>query len=90
MTTNGTHKVTDGDPSDPIEVTTNGTHKVTEAEPPNPTDEAPQALHGSSVDERLDALLQMIRTWDWRTATRDRVTASRTPVDPANRGRWRR
>ncbi|MGO9855085.1 MAG: hypothetical protein ACLPYY_08600 [Acidimicrobiales bacterium] len=68
VTTNGTHKVTDSDPSDPIEVTTNGTHKVTEAEPPNPADEAPQALHGSSVDERLDALLQMIRTWDWRTA----------------------
>ena len=52
----------------PIEATTNGTHKVTDAEPSKPIDEAPQSLNGSSVDERLDALLQMIRTWDWRTA----------------------
>jgi hypothetical protein len=67
-TANGTHKVTDAEPSNPIGVTTNGTHRVTDAEPSNPIDDSPQSLNASSMDERLDALLQMIRTWDWRTA----------------------
>jgi hypothetical protein len=52
-----------------IEVATNGTHKVTDTEPPKPIDEGPQFLNGQSVDERLAALLQTIRTWDWRVAS---------------------
>jgi hypothetical protein len=52
-----------------IEVATNGTRKVTDAEPPKPVEQAPQFLNGQSVDERLAALLQTIRTWDWRAAS---------------------
>ncbi len=52
-----------------VEVTTNGIRKVTDAEPPEPIDEAPRSLNGQSVDERLDALMETIRTWDWRAAS---------------------
>jgi hypothetical protein len=50
----------------PREMTTNGPHRVTDAESPRPADEAPSSLNGQWVDERLEALLQTIRTWDWR------------------------
>lgn len=60
--------MTDAEPPNPIGATTNGDHRVTDAEPSNPTDEAPQYVNGSSIDDRLDALLQMIRTWNWRAA----------------------
>ena len=64
MSTNGTHNVTDAEPSNPIEVTTNGTHRVPDIEASNPIDESRELLNGASVDERLEALLQTIRTWD--------------------------
>ncbi len=60
--------MTDAEPSNPIEVTTNGTHRVPDVEPPDSIDESREVLNGASVDERLDALLQTIRTWDWRTS----------------------
>ena len=60
------------------EVTANGTRSATSTE---------SSLNGggttfsmSSVEERLDALLQRIRTWDWRTT--DVGTAS-APVEVA-------
>jgi len=51
-----------------VEVTTNGTRKVTDAEQPENVHEAPRPLNGQSMDERLDALMETIRTWDWRAA----------------------
>jgi hypothetical protein len=63
-----------------IEVATNGTRNVTDAEPPKPIEEAPQLLNGQSVDERLNALLQTIRTWDWRAAS---VDEGRQPAEAA-------
>ena len=60
------------------EVTANGTRSATSTE---------RSLNGggatfsmSAVEERLDALLQRIRTWDWRTT--DVGTAS-APVEVA-------
>lgn len=50
-------------------VTTNGTHKVADDEQSTPTSRAPRFQSGQSVDERLDALREAIRTWDWRTAS---------------------
>ena len=53
----------------PVGVTTNGTHKVNGAEHPMPAHEGPESLSARSVDERLEALMETIRTWDWRAAS---------------------
>ena len=64
-----------------VEVPTNGTRKVTDAEPPKASDQAPASfVDGPSVDERLDALMETIRTWDWRAAS---VEAGPPPADAA-------
>ena len=62
-----------------VEVTTNGTRTVTDTEPPEPMDGgAPRSFDGQSVDKRLDALMETIRTWDWRAAS---VEARTPPAD---------
>ncbi len=61
-------------------VTTNGSHKVTDNEPPAPTHEGMQFASGQSVEERLEALMETIRTWDWRAAS---VEAGSPPADQA-------
>ena len=78
------------DQSGPFEVTTNGTHKVTDAEPPKPIDQSPesvngrsvnrQAINGPSVDQRLDALMETIRAWDWRAASVGAISPSAEAV----------
>jgi hypothetical protein len=50
-------------------VTTNGTHKVADAESPKRAAQEPPPLNDQSIDERLEALRQVIRTWDWRAST---------------------
>jgi hypothetical protein len=45
---------------------------VTNTEQPRLEGQASLAMNGRSVDDRLDALLETIRTWDWRTARDDR------------------
>jgi hypothetical protein len=50
-------------------VTTNGTHKVADAESPTRAAQEPPPLDDQSIDERLEALQQVIRTWDWRAPT---------------------
>jgi len=55
-------------------VTTNGTSTVTDAESLNPTYERPPSLsarplNAQSVDERLEALMEVVRTWDWRAVS---------------------
>jgi len=55
-------------------VTTNGTSRVTDAESLNPTYERPPSLsarplNAQSVDERLEALMEVVRTWDWRAVS---------------------
>jgi len=61
-----------------VGVTTNGTRKANDAEPPNPSHEGPETLSAQSVDERLEALMETIRTWDWRAAP---VEAGPPPAD---------
>ena len=53
----------------PVGVTTNGTHKVNGAEHPMPAHQGPESLSARSVDERLEALMETIRTWDWRAVS---------------------
>ena len=68
----------------PIEVTTNGTAntsgtgKVTDGEPPKPTHEGPPSRSAQSVDEHLAAIMETIRTWDWRASS---VEAGPPPAD---------
>ncbi len=62
----------------PAEVTTNGTGKVTDGEQPTPTHEGSPSLSAQSVDQRLEALMETIRTWDWRAAP---VEAGATRTD---------
>jgi hypothetical protein len=59
-------------------MTTNGTHKVTDPESLGRADESAGFLISQSVDERLEAMLRTIRTWDWRSAV---VEAGPPPVD---------
>jgi hypothetical protein len=59
-------------------MTTNGTHGVTDPESPERADQPRAFLNGQTVDERLAALLQTIRTWDWRAAV---VEAGSPPLD---------
>ena len=66
------------DPLRHLEITTNGTHKVTDHEPAEPRHEGAPPLNAQSVDERLEALMETIRTWDWRAAS---VRADLRPTD---------
>jgi hypothetical protein len=68
------------DPLGHVEITTNGSHKVSDHEAPEPTHEGPLPLSAQSVDERLEALMETIRTWDWRAAA---VDAGPRPADEA-------
>ncbi len=62
-----------------VGVPTNGTGHVTDAEPLKPTQEGltsfgPPSLAAPprrtpSVDERLEALMETVRTWDWRAGS---------------------
>ena len=49
------------------QTTTNGTHGMNDAESPDSAGVAASTVSSQSVDERLEALLHTIRTWDWRT-----------------------
>jgi len=62
----------------PIGVATNGKGKKSKAEPTASNHEGPPSLSARSVDERLDALMETIRTWDWRAPT---VEAGPPPTD---------
>ena len=68
------------DPLGHVEITTNGSHKVSDHEAPEPSHEGPPPLSAQSVDERLEALMETIRTWDWRAAA---VEAGPRPADEA-------
>ena len=59
-------------------MTTNGTHKVTDPESWGRTDEPTGLANSQSIDERLEGMLQTIRTWDWRGAG---VEAVSPPAD---------
>ena len=52
---------------------------MTDTEPPEPMDGVPKSFDGQSVDKRLDALMETIRTWDWRAAS---VKVGTPPADP--------
>ena len=47
--------------------TTNGKHPIADTEPTSVGDQSAQLFSAQSVDERLEALMQTIRTWDWRS-----------------------
>jgi len=51
-----------------IGTTTNGNHPTVDAQPSSAAGEAAESYSSQSVDERLEALLQTVRTWDWRSA----------------------
>jgi hypothetical protein len=52
-----------------IGTTTNGKHPAGEVQPSSPEGQRAQPYSTQSVDERLEALMQTIRTWDWRSAS---------------------
>ena len=66
------------DESGPVGVTTNGIRKGHDAEPSKSTHEGTETIAAQSVDERLEALMETIRTWDWRA---DFVEAGPPRVD---------
>ena len=66
------------DPLGHLAITTNGTHKVSDHEPPEPRHEGAPPLNAQSLDERLAALMETIRTWDWRASS---VGAGLRPTD---------
>jgi hypothetical protein len=47
--------------------TTNGKHPSADTEPTSVGGQRAQPYSAQSVDERLEALMQTIRTWDWRS-----------------------
>lgn len=57
---------------------TNGARTGIDTKAAGHAEEAPSSLNGQSVEERLEALRQTIRTWDWRAAV---VEAGPPPVD---------
>ena len=65
-----------------VELTTNGTRKATDVERSNLVNDGPDTLSALSVDERLEALMETIRTWDWRA---DPGGAGLPPADEATR-----
>ncbi len=65
-----------------IGLTTNGTRRATDVERSNLVHEGPDTLGALSVDERLEALMETIRTWDWRA---DRGGAGPPPADETTR-----
>jgi hypothetical protein len=52
-----------------IGTTTNGNHPSADPEPTSAGGRIARAYSTQSVDERLEALMQTIRTWDWRSAS---------------------
>ncbi len=64
----------------PVAMTTNGTRNGTDTASPGHVDEASSSLNGQSVEERLEALLETIRTWDWRAGV---VEVGPSPTDIA-------
>jgi hypothetical protein len=60
-----------------VGTTTNGKHPIADAGPSLGIQEG-QPYNEQSVDERLEALMQTIRTWDWRSPSAE--------SDPANTG----
>ena len=60
-------------------MTTNGTRNGTDTKSPGCADEA-SIPNGQSVEGRLEALRQTIRTWDWRAAV---VEVGPSPADVA-------
>jgi hypothetical protein len=63
-----------------LQAPSNGTRTVTSAEPSKSNGGAPLSLTERSVDDRLDALREVIRTWDWRVAS---AKAGPPPSDAA-------
>ena len=59
-------------------VITNGTSKVTDAKPAQPTREGRASISARSIDERLEALMETVRTWNWRTVS---LEAGLPPTD---------
>ena len=51
-----------------VGVSTNGLRRVDDAETSRPIPDGPETIGVQSVDERLEALMETIRTWDWRAA----------------------
>jgi hypothetical protein len=47
--------------------TTNGKHPIADTEPTSVGGQRAQLYSAQSVDERLEALMQTIHTWDWRS-----------------------
>jgi hypothetical protein len=67
---------------------------VSDAETPMPTPEPPASFDAKSIDERFGALMETIRTWDWRAGSlavgpgeaEDRTLAASALVTPARAG----
>jgi hypothetical protein len=63
---------------------TNGTHATSDTEGSGLDDGSASSFDGGAIDDRLDALLQSIREWDWRTAPAEGGAADRdAPVSVA-------
>jgi hypothetical protein len=66
---------------EPVEVRTNGTHPMPEVDSSPPLDREP-SFDGVSLDQHFDALLEMVRDWDWRTVSLDTGHAPGDPTTP--------
>jgi hypothetical protein len=52
-----------------IGTTTNGKHPIADTESTSVESQGAQPYSAQSVDDRLEALMQTIRTWDWRSSS---------------------
>ncbi len=52
-----------------VGTTTNGKHPVADAQPTSAGGQIERPYNPQSVDERLEALMQTIRKWDWRSGS---------------------
>jgi hypothetical protein len=65
-------------------MTTNGSGRAAGPDAPERPDDEPRSFSNRSVEERLDALMSTVQTWDWRAApARSRPPAAREPAQPA-------
>jgi hypothetical protein len=65
-------------------LTSNGSGTVASPDAPERSLDNPRSFSDQSIEERLNALMETVRTWDWRAAPeRSRPLLAREPAQPA-------
>ena len=65
-----------------VGTTTNGNHPATDAQPTSAESDLARAYRTQSVDERLESLMQTIRTWDWRSSSESGPPSISEGIEP--------